>query len=487
FVARASDEALRARPGALIGVSAAAESALATLNINSIFDLAASRVFAAAAALGAIEKDPTAVEARLNVVASDIAIMPPGVPVRELASQPISILRGIDGAAAAALAQALDVATVRELALWPPYDAAKAVLAAAFFPEKVAGFDADAPADLLPKTGAYPTERVFFRKLVFDAVPNAGEGVVPIETADAIDLTAALGAQAGFTRVATGALLSFSQSWYAQGLTLGALLHSVTLAPGESTRIACLDWSRRSRAGTSEDISESELLSNTMLHSRAVSEVTKATATEFQSGTSHVQSQARTHQAGAATGFEIGPVWFGGSASGSTTTSDVMSASSSFGARALAANYAQDINDRSQQNASSVRNRRASIVREVSQSEHEEISTRLLSNSNHMHALSIHYYDVVQAFRTTTQLERAEKCLFVPVKLMDFRAPALVDRWRLRLADAALTERARRQLTVEYGVVELVPQTPRIKPGRLIETGLAGALLATAGTAAIAS
>src|SRR5262249_62220936 len=98
------------------------------------------------------------------------------------------------------------------------------------------------------------------------------------------------------------------------------LLHSVTLGPGESTRIACLDWSRRSRAGTSEDISESELLSNTMLHSRAVSEVTKATATEFQSGASHVQSQASTDQAGAATGFEIGPVSFGGAASGASPT-----------------------------------------------------------------------------------------------------------------------------------------------------------------------
>ena len=108
-----------------------------------------------------------------------------------------------------------------------------------------------------------------------------------------------------------------------------------------------------------------------------------------------------------------------------------MSASSSFGARDLAASYAQDINDRSQQNASSVRNRRASIVREVSQSEHEQISTRVLTNYNHMHALSIQYYEIVQAFRTTTQLERAERCLFVPVKLVDFTNPGLVDRWQI--------------------------------------------------------
>ena len=241
FAVRAPDEVLRAPPGALMGVSAAAEAALAALDLHSVFDLAASRVFAAAAALTAIENDPTAVEARLNVVAGDVATMPPGVPVRELASQPIGILRGID-AAAAALTAALDVATVRELALWPPYQAAKVVLSAAFFPEKAPGFDPDAPADLLPKSGVYPTERVFFRKLVFDAVSNAGETVVPIETSDAIDLTAALGAQAGFARLATGALLSFSQSWFAQGLTLGQLLHSVTLAPGESTATTRTSW-----------------------------------------------------------------------------------------------------------------------------------------------------------------------------------------------------------------------------------------------------
>src|SRR5262249_57426439 len=91
----APDEALRARTGLLIGVTSAAEAALAAVQINSIFDLATSRVLAAANALLALKHDPTAVEARLNVVANDVAEMPPGVPVRELASQPIAILTGI--------------------------------------------------------------------------------------------------------------------------------------------------------------------------------------------------------------------------------------------------------------------------------------------------------------------------------------------------------------------------------------------------------
>lgn len=476
----APDEALRARPRSLMGITSAAESALATININSIFDLAASQVFAAAVALLALEQDATTAEVRLNVVASDIVEAPAGMPVREFANQPIAILRAIGEAAAPALASALEVETVRDLALWPPYHAAKAILSAAFFPEEVQGFDMDAPDDLLPKSGVYPTERIFFRKLVIDAMPEQGRDAQPIEQAEPIDLATALAAPTGFSRLATGALLTFSQSWLSQGLTLGQLLHSLSLAPGESTRIAIVDWSRRTRASASESISESELLSNTMTHSRAISEVTDATATEFQTGRSKTKAESTTEQAGGGFGLSLGFVGIGGSGGTSTNTTDVMSSSSSFGARDLAASYAQDINDRSQQNASSVRNRRASIVSEKTQTESEKESTRSVTNFNHMHALSIQYYEIVQVFRTTTQLERAERCLFVPVKLVNFSDPAIVDRWRLMLADAALTERARRQLTVEYGVVELIPQTEKIGPGSIIVNHSAGIISSTA-------
>src|SRR5499433_1558269 len=470
--AMGADEILRAPPRTLMGVSAAAEAALQAINISSIFDLAVSRVFAAASALVAIQRDPTAIESRLNIVASDVAQPPPGMPVDELANQPISILRPIGDATT--LAQALDVATVRDLALWPPYRAAKAILNNDFFPEQTAGFDPEAPADLLPKSGVYPTERVFFKKLLIDAMPTPGPGAQPIEQAGPINLAGAFAAPAGFGGLATGALLTFSQSWFSQGLTLGALLHSTSLAPGESTRLAMIDWSRRSRAAASEDISELELLSNTMTHSRAISEVTNATATEIQTGKSSTSAQGSTDQGGIGGGLEIGPLAIGGSAASSTTTTDVMTASSSFGARQIAANYAQQINDRSQQNAASVRNRRASVVREVSQSEHEQISTRVVTNYNHMHALSVHYYEVVQVYRVVVRPHTVDRVLFVPVQLVDFSDAALVNRWRLVLATAALTERTRRQLTVEYGVVEIIPQTPRIRPGGVIVGGVIG-------------
>ena len=46
------------------------------------------------------------------------------------------------------LAHGVDVATVRDLALWPPYATAKSILDLAYFPEKEPGFDPDAPAEV---------------------------------------------------------------------------------------------------------------------------------------------------------------------------------------------------------------------------------------------------------------------------------------------------------------------------------------------------
>jgi hypothetical protein len=463
--ARSADELLRERVGALLGVSAAAESALATLNVHTVFDLAASRLFAAATRVVSLAgtAESATVPRPFRAVPADVVAVPSDVPVEKLAFESIAILRQIGPANAAAISAALGVTTVRDLALWPPYLSAREILAEAFFPAQQVGFDREAPLDLLPQTRVHPTERVFYTRLLIDApVEREGE-LSPIEQADALDVVPAILNPAGLQRLATGALLTFSQSWFSQGLTLGQLLHSMALAPGESTRVAMVDWTRRSRAATGETISETEDVSSEQTHTRALSEVTNATATELQTGTSRTQATSKTSESGSGFGFEAGPLAFGGSGGSSTTKTEAMSASSSFGTRDLSSSFAQNINDRSQQHASAARTRRASIVREVSQEERETISTRVVTNYNHMHALTVQYYEVVQAFRVTTQLERAERCLFVPFKLINFRDTETLERWRFVLAGAALTREAARQLA-EFGTVLVTSQQPRAFP-----------------------
>src|SRR4029079_15350497 len=94
--------------------------------------------------------------------------------------------------------------------------------------------------------------------------------------------------------------------------------------------------------------------------------------------------------------------------------------STTAGRRDIAASLLQQINDRTHQQAHAARSRRASIVREVSQSEHDELSTRVVANYNHMHAMTVQYYEVLQLYRTETSVARADRVVFIPFKLIDF-------------------------------------------------------------------
>jgi hypothetical protein len=392
-----------------------------------------------------------------------------GKKIDELQFLPISVLESIPANVVADVAAALDAQTVRDLAFYPPFRAAHELLNKIYFPESAPTFDPERPSDLVPRTGEYPTERVQYTTLLMDAIqsPN-GAALTDLTSAKfaPLNLAALSAGDSGFKTVAFGALLTFNQSWYAQGVTLGQLLHSTALAPGESTRVAVVDWSRRSRAGETEIIGEQDDLTNDATHNRSISEVTQAVATEAQNGFSHAATTSASHQTGTSSAAEmsapLGGLLGGPSGSVGHTSSDATSASTadgysaSFGRRDIGSTMMQDVNDRTHQHAHSSRSRRASVIKEVAQTEHEDISTRVLANYNHMHSLTVQYYEVVQIHRVEVALAKADKVVFIPVALIDLNADAMVRRFQTVLARAALTYDAREALN-NLDVIEIAP------------------------------
>ncbi len=464
-------ELLRRDPTAMLGVDAGAAAALLKLDIRTLFDLATSQAFDDAGKLAAAGLDPKSPFSQYGGPSSDMVreAKVAGKALDELKLLGIDALQAVPEADAAAIAAALGVANVREFALYPPYRAAQRVLQQVYFPENDAAYDPEAPADLVPRSGEYPTERVQYTTLLMDEiklargdklVDVAGDAFVPIS----LDRLAAI--DAGFKRVAYGALLTFNQSWFAQAVTLGQLLHSTALGPGESTRIAVVDWSRRSRAGETEVIDEQDDLSNDMAQTRSISEVTQAVADEAQGGFSSTNTSSKSKQSGEAASLDVsaplGGLFGGPSGSGATSSSRASSEShadsysSSWGHRDVGSTMMQNINDRTHQHAHSTRSRRASVVKEVSQSEHEQTSTRVLTNYNHMHALTIQYYEVVQIHRVEVALVRADKVVFVPVELPDFDKDDTVRAFRGVLTGAALSPDIRQALR-NLDVVEVEP------------------------------
>jgi hypothetical protein len=466
-------EVLRGPVDALAGVSAEAVAALAQVGVESVFDLATSTLFALAQE-AADATETSSLASRFGVTPHDW--LEPGTTfgtLADIAELPVATLRGLGAAGAATLTAALDVETIRDFASWPPRLVAKGLLARAVGAPPAD--DEDASADILrPRLGDYPTERVYYDRLV---MLHMDDGDSVRKALDApVSLSPAAKPGFAFDRIAVGAMLTYAQSWFAEGLTLGQLLHSLALAPGEATRIAVIDWSRRTSAFTSEAITEQEQLDNTSTHARALSEVQNAVANEMQQGASATSGWTDARSTASASSGSSGLVesLLGGSSSGSTTEEEATTAfgarSSSWsqGNRSVTASLEQQVNDRTEQHATSVRNRRASAVREVSQAEHEDVSTRIVANYNHMHALTVQYFEVVQLYRTRTQLHRGERCLFVPMEYPDFTAPDAIDlvqRFRGALLGAALTARARDLLADDSTSVTVYPVRP---PGIVI-------------------
>ena len=499
----------------LLGVSAVAGEALGKIGVASIFDLAAASVFAAARAAANAGRSGGIAD-RYGTVPRDW--LQPDVSygsLDQIGDLPLEALGGLTASQATELKQALDVATIAEFASWPPQAVARRMLGET----TGAAVDVDEAQTeaLRPRFGDYPTERVYYSTLVMLDMGTDPANLIELDAP--ISLGQAMAAGAGMQKPAVGAQVTFAQSWYAQGITLGQMVHSLALAPGEATRVAVIDWARTTMAQASESISEGESLVSQTSHQRSLSEVQNAVANELQSGgsTSHVHSSSDSGGIGGGLsaivpigGALIGGA-FGGSYQGASTTTDANSTSWSRGSRSVTAHMTQNVNDRTEQNSSLVRNRRATAVREVSESEHQQVSTRIVANYNHMHALTIQYYEVVQLYRIATVVETAERVLFVPIELIDFSDDQMIDTYRGTLARAALTARARdllldptvtievepatsyrsalldtvlRPMLAPYAVLKLAPTTPPGDGPATTAPGAAGAAASTAAGAA---
>ncbi|MGL4233579.1 MAG: hypothetical protein ACRCWJ_19590 [Casimicrobium sp.] len=445
-------EILQSSVNVLMGVREDALPHLEEIGVKTVFDLGVNSLFQLARTISQAASGGSG-STRFGLVSNDwLHADPPQTALEQLDTLDIKFLRGISAERANAFKATFGTKTIREFAIWGPYLAASLVVS-----ESIGGTTPvsaltgeDNASDLLPRFGEYPTERVYYERLVMLDMGQSTDTLAEVKKP--LSLNDALKAAPSTTRVpAVGALVTLSQSWYVLGITLGQMLHSLALAPGESTRIAVIDWSRKTRSSSAEEITEAEALQSSTSHSRAISEVQSGVASDLQSGgaTSSVNSRSET-SSNQDNSFNVSVDTFNlfspsGGISDSANVSQSASSSTngatrswSSGTRTTVAEMAQNVNDSTEQHSSSVRSRRASAVKEVSQSEHEKISTRLVANYNHMHALTVQYYEVVQVYRTVADIHRVDRCLFIPMDLVNFDDD-IVSKFRGALFKAALS------------------------------------------------
>ena len=232
--------------------------------------------------------------------------------------------------------------------------------------------------------------------------------------------------------VAHGHLLHFKQEWLPDGYSIGDIIYSLPLAPGQKKQIAVLDWERRESAANSQQLDYEESLNNTLIRDRDVSEVVNATLNE----NIKANSNAGTKAFGFGWGSAVMGVFNGGTYGGlmgiSGGKSSSWSDASQNAHRDSTASSMQSISDRTMQAANMVRSQRATVIQTVSQGERVQATAESVANYNHCHAMTIQYFEVLRHFRIQTRLAEVQECLFVPLQISSFNLEKC-QRWRTTL------------------------------------------------------
>lgn len=342
-----------------------------------------------------------------------------------------------------------------------------------------------------------------------------------------------------------GYSVSYLQEWIYLGVHLGEPQGSVNLSMGQDTQVSMLDWRRAMRALRSEDTRISERLASTLIHQRAVDEVARATAEEHQHGaTSAFGANAATAGSFVAAGAVVGGVGGGisgalvglsvdaltggatmglgtlsgavvgtavGSIAGAAAGSIIASGATTLGFvdtdvegdREIFAASAQNIQQRTVQNSSSIRSFWSNIVSQSVEEEQQTIRTDRLTNHNRIHALNAILFEVLNGYRVNITARGFAPIIFIPYKPFSFSPNLLNDYWwiiRTLLVDKKLVELLDEKylrLTVAENPIDQLDALPEIDEVRTLkvtvtvnmqgstaEEGVKNAIILTLGAAA---
>jgi hypothetical protein len=212
-----------------------------------------------------------------------------------------------------------------------------------------------------------------------------------------------------------GYVLKLSQRWTYQGLALGDLVYSLPLAPGEQQQVAVFERTDTAAVFESETLSQSQAEQQSALADTSTFATFNSAFDEAASGGSSFVTHSDTSSWGA--NFLV--------ASGGGGSSDSNGSSNSWmqGQRDSAQNAAQTTHSAAENQASARRTANRTGMRQASSSESEQIITKTITNHNHLHALTMQYWNVQRLYDVRTEVEDLDFVCLVPMQIVRFMPP----------------------------------------------------------------
>lgn len=237
--------------------------------------------------------------------------------------------------------------------------------------------------------------------------------------------------------VATGHVLHYRAEFRADGYSLGNLVYSLPLAPGQKKQIAVFESSHELSASESQRIAQGESLAASLVDDRATTDALGGSLSEGLSGSS--SSSTGGVSAGLGLGATLGA--FGGSLGVAGGYASSSANSSQQGSRETAQHFGEKLRRMLMQNAQSYRDLNASVVTQVQQGQSYSATTEVVANHNHCHSLTMMYFEVLRHFAIFQELASVEECVFVPLILTAFGQENIY-KWRDVLIDHLLPLRS---------------------------------------------
>jgi hypothetical protein len=220
-----------------------------------------------------------------------------------------------------------------------------------------------------------------------------------------------------------GYIVNMRQTWVPAGLSLGDLVYSLPLAPGEQQRIAIQETRQSASEREQEAMSEDERQTFTETEDSSALAAFQSAFREAAAGGSRMSSESETTSvaATASTGF-FGAIFGGGGVSTGHSTASSSGSSSSWqnASRDFASSSSQEMHSALTRVAAASRRSTRTRIRVASAMERTEVTTRVVTNNNRNHALTMQWWQVLRHYQVTSEVDDVQLVCYVPFELIPF-------------------------------------------------------------------
>ncbi len=223
-----------------------------------------------------------------------------------------------------------------------------------------------------------------------------------------------------------GYIVRFAQKWTPAGLSLGDLVYSLPLAPGEQQRIAVFEQRETMQTSEFETLTDEEQMRFEQLNDATTQSTFDSAFNETQRGGSSFATHADSSSFGvSASNGLIGGLLggFGISGGGGQSNNSGNTYSWMDGAKSYASRAAEQMHDSVERQASSRRRQQRTSVRLASATDTESVTTKVITNNNRAHAMTMQFWEVLRHFDVGTAVDGVTLVAFVPLEVVRFLPP----------------------------------------------------------------